>query len=54
MGTLTYIIMCDERPDLAKRMASYIGLAPAVYLANLKPLVRIFDKLNVMVSRALK
>ena len=50
MGTTVYMIMCHERPDLAKKIASFVGMAPAIYMSNLKPLAKAIEKLGILVS----
>ncbi|XP_077293220.1 lipase 3-like isoform X1 [Arctopsyche grandis] len=47
LGATVYIIMCNTRPDLASKMASFIALAPAIYMTNVRPLVQLVDKLHL-------
>lgn len=53
MGANVYIIMCNKRPDLATKMASFLAMAPAIYMTNMKPLAALFDRLKIPVNQTL-
>ena len=51
MGANVYIIMCNKRPDLATKMASFLAMAPAIYMTNMRPLAALLDRLKIPVNR---
>ncbi|XP_045778232.1 lipase 3-like isoform X2 [Maniola jurtina] len=38
MGTTSFFVMMSERPEYNDKIISFVALAPAVYLSNIKPL----------------
>ncbi|XP_026333687.1 lipase 3-like [Hyposmocoma kahamanoa] len=57
MGTTTFFTMMSERPEYNSKIIAFVGLAPAVYLDNVKDFalltLKTMDIVNVMRSRGM-
>lgn len=51
MGTTSFFTMMSERPEYNDKVISFVALAPAVYLDNIRPLVSfLLNTVNATVS----
>lgn len=51
MGTTSFFTMMSERPEYNDKVISFVGLAPAVYLDNMRSMATVMLKnLNLAVS----